>query len=113
MNMHEKRENLKISSYPQTKCMQYRKQGLQKIKGERLGCEHSKKIPVLELFLKLKNFKLRRRFFTQMNPFTKLQNTKRDKYRNGTLGIGKTELLYPLLYFQLPSNPIYKTLRCQ
>lgn len=27
MNMHEKRENLKIPSYPQTKCMQYRQQG--------------------------------------------------------------------------------------
>ena len=41
MNMHEKRENLKIPSYPQTKCMQYRQQGLQKIKEERLGYEYS------------------------------------------------------------------------
>lgn len=51
--------------------------------------------------------------FYSNETFHKTKYKKRINIEMVTLGTGKTELLYPLLSFQLPSNYIYKTLRCQ
>lgn len=87
--------------------MQYRKQGLQKTKEERLGCEYSvqERHQSWCCFHNVKILKLRRRFFTQMKPFTKLQNTKRDKYRDGYIRNRENRVTIPTFIIPIAFKP--------